>query len=202
MQPVSTLWRPEHMQGLSGWARVALVLTLAVGATLVQARQAAACSCGWPGYEAAIEGAEVAFIGTVVAKEGQPVFADPLDSVLHSFEVTRAKAPMPTPFTLKVAGGGGPSCGLDMSIGEEWVVIATSWDDGLQTNLCSGTVLASSLDPAELARIEGALPHDHPLGGEPIEEGFFVPMPAIAVGAVALIVALVSLVAFRRRRLS
>ena len=173
---------------------------LAIGSALVPTATAQACSCAFTSHVEAIAAADVAFIGTVTAKQDQPLFSDPLATTEHAFEVTRSKAPMQTPFALDVAAGSGASCGLEMSIGDEWVMIATVWEGELQTNLCSGSVLADSIDRGELARIEAALPHDNP-SAAPTEDVLVVPTPILVAGVAALVVALVSVHAFRRGRL-
>jgi hypothetical protein len=173
---------------------------LAIASALVPTAIALACSCAFSSHVEAIAAADVALIGTVTAKDDQPLLADPFATTEHAFEVTRSKAPMQTPFVLGVAGGGGASCGLDMSIGEEWVVIATAWQGGLQTNLCSGTMRAADFAPGELARIEDALPHDNPDRAASIEGELFISAPVIVVAGVAALLALVSLIAFRRDR--
>jgi hypothetical protein len=202
MQPIPKIGRPERMLRVQGPARAMLALTLAIGAITVPVYRAVACSCGFAGYEEAIAAADVAFIGTVVARDEPPPFGeDIMLTARHAFDVTRSKAPMQSPFSLEVAAGGGASCGLEMSIGEEWVVIASEWDDKLQTNLCSGTVLAESLDQGELGRIEHALPENHRTASAPTEDGIVIPAPIVVAGAAALLVALVSLLAFRRDRI-
>jgi hypothetical protein len=196
MQPVTAIQRPAGVL-----LRVLGAIALAVGLLVAPAATVNACSCVFAGYEEAIAAADVAFIGTVVAKDGLPPFGgDIMPTARHAFDVTRSKAPMHSPFSLEVADGSGSSCGLTMSIGEEWVVIASTWEGKLQTNLCSGTVLAESLDPGELGRIEHALPNNDPTAAAPTEDGMIIPAPFIVAGAAALLVALASLLAFRRDR--
>jgi hypothetical protein len=208
MQPISTLPRPGPMPSMIrhpiriASTRLIAASLLAITSTLVPTATAQACSCAFTSHVEAIAAADVAFIGTVTAREAQPLFADPFATTEHAFEVTRSKAPMQTPFALEVASGGGASCGLDMSIGEEWVVIASAWEDGLQTSLCSGSMRAADFAPGELARIEDALPHDDPDPAASIEGELFIPTPVIIVAAVAALVASVSLLAFRRDRVS
>jgi hypothetical protein len=191
--------RQGRMRRVSRLAGSILPLAVAVLTASVPVQQAAACSCAFSTHVEAIATADAAFIGTVVATGEPPLFSDdPIASAPHAFEVTRSKQRLHTPFELEVAAGPGASCGLDMSVGEEWVVIAHSWEGRLQTNLCSGSVLTNSLAPNELARIEDALPHDDPAAA--FEDESVIPMPMIVAAVAALGIGLVSLVAFRRAR--
>jgi hypothetical protein len=177
-----------------------LGLVIALAAASVPASQAAACSCGFPGYEEAIAAADVAFIGTVVAQDAPPLLGGrPFETARHVFEVSRSKAPMQTPFALGVASGSGASCGLEMAVGEEWLVIATAWEGELQTNLCSGSVEANALDRGELASIRAVLPHDDP-AATPTEDALAIPAPLLVAGAGFLAVAAVMFAAFRQPR--
>ena len=179
----------------------ALVLALAGGAAPIGS--ALACSCGFPGYADAIAAADVAFIGTVVAEE-EPAGFDggrPMPQAMYAFDVSRSKGPMESPYELSVAFGNGANCGFDMSVGEEYVVIASEWEGNLATNLCSGTALTQHIDPGELNRIEDALAVREPgevapSPAEPVR--LDVPGPLMVVGGGLLLIGLVSLLSFRR----
>jgi hypothetical protein len=192
------------MRRLPGAARAILALIFATAAAMVPIGKAAACSCGWSGYEEAIAGADVAFVGTVVAMDAPPLIGGgAFTTVRHSFDVRRSKTPIQSPFVVEVASGSEAGCGLDMAVGEEWVVIASVWDEKLQTNLCSGSALAADLERGELGRIEHALaPNDLASVPEPSGFALDVPAPVIGILAVALIILGVGFVAFRRDRLS
>ena len=202
MQPVSILSRPGGMPRIRHAARFAMAIALALAVTTVPISQVAACSCGFPGYQEAIAAADVAFIGTVVAKGEPPLFGgDPMQTAPHAFAVTRSKTQMSSPFELEVAAGGGASCGLDMSVGEEWVVIASEWEGRLRTDLCTGSALATDLDPAELARIEDALSLNDPaVDSEEQSSPLDIPAPVIGILAAALLIGAAGFVAFRHGR--
>ncbi len=197
MQPVATLRRPASMRPMS---RVLAAFALAVGTTALPATTAFACSCAFFGYEEAIAAADVAFIGTVVAEEGEQVIElEQFPTARTAFEVSHSKESMASPFVLDVASGGGASCGLDMSIGEEWLVIASAWEGRLSTDLCTGTTLTNDVDPGELNRIKLALPLNDSIAVAD-DSGFTldVPAPVIGVLAAALLIGAVGMLAFRR----
>ena len=202
MQPVSILPRPGGMRRIRHAVRLALAIAFALAVTTVPISRVAACSCGFPGYQEAIAAADVAFIGTIVAKGEPPPFGgDPMQTAPHALAVKLSKTQMPSPFELEVAAGGGASCGLDMSVGEEWVVIASEWEGRLMTDLCNGSTLAADLDPGELARIEGALSPNEPIAviderWSPVD----IPAPVIGIVAAAFLIGAAAFVAFRRDR--
>lgn len=177
------------------------MIALAAGAAPMSS--VLACSCGFAGYADAIAAADVAFVGTVVA-EAEPAGLDggrPLPQATYAFDVSRSKGPMESPYELSVSFGNGANCGLDMSVGEEYVVIASEWEGNLTTNLCSGTALTDHIDPGELNRIEDALAVHEP--GEvmpsPSESSTpDVPVPVMVGGTGLLLIGVVSLLAFRR----
>jgi hypothetical protein len=91
-----------------------------------------------------------------------------------------------------------------MTVGEEWLVIASEWEGRLETNLCTGSTLTEHLDPPELERIELAMSPNEP-AAVPEEPGFSlasVPAPVIGIVAAALLIGAVGVVAFRRDRVS
>ena len=182
-------------------SRILAAFALAVGTTTF-ATTAFACSCAFSGYEEAIAAADVAFIGTVVAEEGEPpIELEAFPTARTVFEVSHSKEPMASPFELEVAAGGGASCGLDMSVGEEWVVIASEWEGRLVTDLCTGSTLAVDIDAGELARIEGALsPNDPVAVPEEHRSLVDIPTPVIGIVAAAFLIGAAGLVAFRRDR--
>jgi hypothetical protein len=175
-------------------------LVLAIGAASVPLTAAVACSCGFPGYAEAIASADVAFVGTVVG-EREPALAQGMETARYAFDVSLSKTPMQSPYEMDTTFGNGANCGLDMGVGEEWLVIASQWEGRLETNLCTGTTLTGSLDPEELDRIEQALePNDPPAGSENSGLALEVPAPILGMLAAVLAVGALSVIAFRRDR--
>lgn len=177
--------------------RAMLVVALAIAAATVPIRQAVACSCAFSGLADSIAAADVAFIGTVVA-EHEPAVADGQQTARYAFDVSRSKAPLPNPYEIDAWFGNDGSCGFDMTIGEEWLIISSESQGRLETHLCTGTRLTRHLDPRDLGQIALALtPNDPPPVVTPDSE-IVIPTPIIVAGVAALLVALLSLFAFRR----
>ena len=189
---------PRRPLGMRIFARLLGAIVLAVAASAAPTGTAVACSCGFSGYADAIAAADVAFIGTVVAEHEPNGFDELMPEAIYAFEVARAKAPMESPYELSVVFGDGANCGFDMSIGEEYVVIASAWEGHLTTNLCNGTALTEHLDPGELGRIEHALAINDPDDVAVESSRLDVPGPVLAGGGGLVLVGLISLLAFRR----
>ncbi len=179
--------------------RILVAVGLSVGAAWLPVQTAFACSCGFPGYRDAIAAADVAFVGRVVGEAEPGVMAGDLPTATVAFDVTRAKAPIASPFELEVAFGGDANCGFDMAIGEEWLVIASAHDGRLQTNLCNGTARADGLDDDTRLVLDAAF-EANDAAAAPADDAFDLRVPTpvlLAIGAVGLLAA-VSFLAFRR----
>lgn len=178
---------------------VLAALALALGASSLPLTAAVACSCGFSGYDKMIAAADVAFIGTVVGENEPPPGG--MMAARYAFEVELSKAPMPTPYEMDATFGNDANCGFDMTIGEEWLVIASEWEGRLETNLCNGTSLTENFDRGELGRIEGMLSPNDPTAVP--EDAAFppdIPAPILGMLAAAFMVGVLSVLAFRRDR--
>lgn len=180
--------------------RLLLALSVAVGLATLPVQQAYACSCVEQTIEEAAARADAVFSGTVV--EQRPVGLEPVGALA-------ATAPMPgvmgeVVYTFAVdgvakgdvgenaqvrSGSDGASCGMTFGVSERWLVF-TAWDGAMHTTgLCSGNVLlGADEDPP--------LPMSAPAPGV-AEQSVEIPWPALAVLAAVVIVAGVSLLAFR-----
>lgn len=175
----------------------ALGLVLAVSA--LPLATVSACSCAFLGYPEAVAEAELAFIGTVTdaaepAAGVDPTLVDPLE-VEYAFSVERAKSPMPASVTVRTVLGDGGNCGLDMDVGQRWLVIARA-EDGIRTDLCTGSTLFDGLEAELQQQISNGLSAEveATAGSEAAIEA--PPWGVIGVGAVVIVVAAVSFVAF------
>ncbi len=187
--------------------RLLIPLLVAIGVSWVPIGAVTACSCAPLGFPDAIAESDAAFIGTVRShgSTGQP--RDGLQTVQVAFDVDRAKDAMTTPTVVDVWLGGDAGCGLDMGIGEEWLVIA-QFDAGQpQTNLCSGSVLVDSMDEPMRKLVVDALDTEPvPAPNDDLPEANDgrsmegIPLPVWLAGGAALLIAGVSVVAFRRSR--
>jgi hypothetical protein len=175
---------------------------LALTTTTLSATTALACTCRMGGLGEMVAAADVAFIGTVVG-EREPDDMGTFEPATYAFDVAMSKAPLPNPFEMDSTYGIGANCGFDMTVGEEWLVIASEWEGRLETNLCTGSTRTEFLDPPELERIKLAMaPNDPP--AVPEDPGFSldVSAPVIGILAAAVLVGAVGVVAFRRDRVS
>ena len=197
MQPASPLRRPGGMRRLT---RVVAGLAISLGAAAVPIDAVLGCSCvGFDSYEAAIAAADVAFIGTLLDERepAQPVGIQP--TARYAFDVGQSKGPVPNPFEIDATFGGDGNCGFDMTIGQEWLVIASEWQGGLGTNSCTGTTLTTNIEPEELEHIRGALLPIEPAAlPEPPGFALDLPLPVIGILTAMLVVGVASATAFRR----
>jgi hypothetical protein len=178
-------------------ARLTAALLLALGSAWVPLESALACSCGFPGYPQAIADADVAFVGTLVAEREPLPGGDGFAEAQYAFEVTRARDPMTSPFEVNALFGGDANCGFDMSAGEEWLVIATSQEGKPTTSLCSGTARTKDLDAETRLVVDAMLGTD--VATAPTDPGPpTIPVPVLVAGAGVVLVAGLSVLAFRR----
>jgi hypothetical protein len=192
--------------------RVAAAVAFAFTLTWLPNSIAYACSCGFLGYEEAIATADFAFVGTVVGEEEPLQIVTGFDPARYAFEVSASKRPMNSPFVVETAfGAGGANCGFDMSVGEDWLVVGEVLEGRPQTNLCYGTAQFASLDPAARRAAEVALTVAAPTArptdaasasaegapAQPVDV-----LPVLAIGGVAIVLAVAGYAAFRRERVS
>jgi hypothetical protein len=190
-------------------ARLLAAVVVVVGLGWVPVATVNACSCAFFGYPEAIAQSDVAFIGTMVARGGSERLGDRWETTRVGFDVDRAKDTMPTPVVVDARLGSGASCGLEMAIGEVWFVIAHFQDGRAGTNLCSGSTLLDGMDEPTRQLVTAALDaepvpangEDDPLAGmsngAPLSG---TPLGVFLAGGAVLLVAIVSLGAFRRSR--
>lgn len=174
-----------------------------------------ACSCGTLEPAAAIEFADLAFVGTVAASAQvgrDPVMGGPL--VRYAFEVERASRATGPIVEVAAHDDGGGSCGFTFGVGERWFVVATREDGSLRSNLCSGNLLIEGMSDAEATDLVELLPMEPvpptlgptaaPPGSPAPPADANVAMPisaALLIGlAAAAALALVMVLALRRGR--
>jgi hypothetical protein len=181
-------------------ARLAASLALLAALLTTPAARVMACSCAFLGYPEAIAEADVAFIGEVLEAD-EPILGGGLDAeARYVVAVERAKAPMTTPIEIASWFGDGASCGLDMNVGERWLVLATLEDGIPRTHLCHGSGRWDGMDAATRSDVElllDTVPAARPADGGEILR---VPLSVVVGGAAVLAVLAVSAVAFRRTR--
>jgi hypothetical protein len=183
-------------------ARLLLAAILAIGLAWLPIASVNACTCDRPSMPVMIERSDVAFTGTMAAVGGTERRGR-WDMTAVAFDVDRAKAEMTTPVVIDVQSfGNGSACGLEMAVGEDWLIIAHVEGGPPQAGLCSGSAMLASLDQptrdlVATAMVVEPLPAaDDPLG----EMRPSIPLPVWLAGGAACLIALVSFAAFRRSR--
>jgi hypothetical protein len=183
MRPIAPLVTAAALALLAAWVPLGTVV---------------ACSCAFVGYPEAVAQADIAFVGTVIG-EAEPGNPGGLDTARYAFDVDRATTPLESPLEIDALFGNGANCGVDMAIGEEWLVIATIEGGRPTTNLCTGSTLTISMD-AETRELLGTAMEPVEGGPANVADDRSASLPlVIAMGAV-LIIGGVSVVAFRRER--
>jgi hypothetical protein len=161
-----------------------------------------ACSCGFLGYPEGIAAADIAFIGTVVgANEPDSLGPDGFARAEYAFDVERSASPIETPFRLQSWFGNEAGCGLDMAVGERWLVLASMESGAPMTDLCTGTTRHDALDEATLANVEPLLQVEPTPAesGSGAGDGLRLPTgPVLGIVGAIVLVGAVSVVAFRR----
>ena len=195
MQPSGTGARLRHM------TRLLLAAGLALGLSTVPIATVQACSCAMPGSPAeTAAAADLAFIGTVVDTAPAPAEAEGVGGMVrYAFEVERASAATDAVVEVRAIGGdGGASCGIEFGLGERWFVAADGDAGTLQTNLCSGNLVADGMAEAELERLADALPVvPAPEDASPVEGEETDPSLLLPAAIAALAIAGTLVVAFR-----
>lgn len=191
---------------LQPFVRLVVAITLAIGLASVPVVAVHACSCAFLGYPEAIGEADLAFVGTVIDADepDRDAFAGGLAEVAYAIDVERAKSPTPNPVTVHTHLGDGANCGLDLNVGERWLVIASAASGRPETNLCTGTTPYDGMDPETRAMVDPLLTETAaPVEESPPEESMTLPpTPALALIGATLLIAAVSVAAFRRERSS
>jgi hypothetical protein len=203
----------RHMRTSGRLAPLVVATTLALGLTVSSTARVAACSCAAiPDREAAVELADVAFVGFVV--ESDDVVGDgfgvepgiavgPPGEVAYTFQVTEALKAVEDGRVV-VTSDLGTTCGVRFNVAELYRVHAV-WDGGrLTTGLCSGNEATGVAVPVP-QDVEPAPPLKRPperVGVEPAGSSAPASEPFVPVGALLAVVlgaVALSAWAFKRR---
>jgi hypothetical protein len=187
-----------------------LAIVVAIGLPLaVRPGIAAACDCDAPlTEEEALERADVAFVGAVV---GESVMAD--DGVtVYTFAVSEGLKNVETP-TVDVLSDVDSDCGMTFRPGERYHVFADEVDGSLVTSICAGNAATGVAverpervifvppdlepPPERVFAEPGVAPP--PILVEPRPANGLDIGPLLVMGAVVLVLAVVSAWAFGRR---
>ena len=183
---------PNLLRGLLALA-TALLLTAVPIATV------SACSCAMIELDQAVAEADFAFIGRSVSQEVAP--ANELgETVMTTWAVDRSRDPISAEtVTIRSTPDNGANCGVSFATDERWLVFAYTGEGALETNGCMLNRRLDGSDPEGEAAIASMLPAVMP-SDVVADDGPMVPMPIVGVAAATLLVAAVSLLAFRRQR--
>jgi hypothetical protein len=170
---------------------------LAIGVSMVPLATVSACSCAMQELPEAIASADVAFVGTVSSFE-QATDAQLGERLSTTWQVTSSRDPLPTAsITVGSVKDDGANCGISFGVREEWLVLAYRSEGGLETNGCTMSRPLGGDDPEAEALIAEAM-QPVTASADVEEPALPVPVPVIGLGAAALVIGIVSLLAFRR----
>lgn len=178
--------------------RPLLALAAALAFTAVPTVSVMACSCMETTVEQAMAEADLAIVGTLVAVQAPP--PDNFDQPMAmEWAIERSRDPLDVDRATIIGwADNGTNCGVSFEVGQRWLVLASMSDAGLETHGCLPNRALDADDPEAAAIVEAMTP----VGAAPSPEtadGGEVPLPLVG-GAVALaLLAVLSVLAFRRR---
>lgn len=177
--------------------RLVQAAILALGVASIPLTTVSACSCAMQELPDAIASAEVAVVGTVESVE--PVAdMDFGDGLLTTWTVTGSRDPIGTAsLAIHSVKDSGANCGISFGVDERWLVLAYQGERGLETNGCMMNRRLDGGDVETEALIAEAMT-PVTVTTEPEEPGLAIPVAIIGLAAAGLLVAFVSLLAFRR----
>jgi hypothetical protein len=156
-----------------------------------------ACSCMETSVEQAVAEADLAIVGTLVAVQAPP--PDNLDQPMAmEWAIERSRDALDVDRATIIGWpDNGANCGVSFEVGDRWLVLASLTDGGLETHGCLPNRPLEADDPDSAAIVEGMIPVGVATP-EPTTSGE-LPLPLIGSGAALLLLAILSLLAFRRR---
>ena len=178
--------------------RILQAAAVAMLLTAVPIASASACSCAMTELDQAVNEATVAFVGYPVSVEPAPR-TEIGETVLTTWAVERSRDPIGAD-TIAVRSwvDSGANCGISFAADERWLVLAYESDGVLETNGCNQNRRLDGSDPegeAAIASMLTVVPEAQPAA----QDAVAIPTAVVALGAAALLVVAVSLLAFRRR---
>ena len=178
--------------------RPLLAVAAALAFTSVPTVTVMACSCIETSVEQAVLEADFAIVGTLVAVQAPPPdnFEQPMTM---EWAIERSRDPLDADRATIIGWpDNGANCGVSFEVGDRWLVLASMTEGGLETNGCLPNRPLAADDPESAAIVEAMSPVS--TSGTPDSaESAPLPLPLIGGGAALLLLAIFSLVAFRRR---
>ena len=177
--------------------RLLQAVLLAIGVSIIPVATVSACSCAMSELDDAVLLADVAIIGTAVSAE--PAGGGDIGEMqLTTWEVSQSRDDIDTDvLEILSAKDNGANCGITFGTAERWLVLAYAGERGLETNGCMLNRRLDGSDPAMEAAIASMMPAVTIDDDSPASD-VQIPVPVLVVGAVALLIAAVSVLAFRR----
>lgn len=180
--------------------RLVQAAVLAIGVSIVPLATVSACSCAMLDLPEAIATADVAVVGTVASVE--PTGGGDLgEGIRTTWTLSSSRDPLDTTsLAIHSLKGDGANCGISFGVKERWLVLAYRGEQGLETNGCMMNRRLDGGDAEAEALIAEAMT---PVAAtEATDASPPLPVPLIGLGAAALLIAAVSLFAFRRSSVS
>jgi hypothetical protein len=178
--------------------RLVQAAILAIGVSILPLATVSACSCVMQDLGEALASADVAIVGTVASVEpaGDADFGE---AVRTTWTVASSRDAISTSsLAIHSIVDSGANCGISFGRSERWLVLAYRGDQGvLETNGCMLNRRLDGGDPEAEALVAEAMT---PVTAESEVEdpALSIPLPIIGLGAAAVLIALISLIAFRR----
>lgn len=173
-------------------------MAAALAFTAVPTVSVMACSCMETTVEQAVAEADLAIVGTLVSVQAPP--PDAMDQPMTmEWAIERSRDPLSVDrATIIGYPDNGANCGVAFDVGDRWLVLASLTEDRLETHGCLPNRLLTGDDPDSAAIIESMHSVGQVDSPEPAASGE-LSLPLIGGGAALLLVAVLSLLAFRRR---
>ena len=170
---------------------------LAIGVSIIPLATVSACSCAMTELNDAVSSAELAIIGTAVSTE--PAGGGEVGEMqLTTWEVSQSRDDIDTDvLEILSAKDNGANCGITFGTDEKWLVLAYPGERGLETNGCMQNRRLDGSDPAMEAAIASMMPAVA-IEDDGAATDVQIPVAVIVVAAVGLLIAAVSVLAFRR----
>jgi hypothetical protein len=170
---------------------------LAIGVAGVPVATVMACSCAMMDFDEAIATADVAVVGTAVASA--PAGGDDFgEAILTTWEISRSRDPLGTDaIAIRSVKDSGANCGISFTSGEPWLVLAYRGEQGLETNGCMMNRRLDGSDPEAETLVASMIPAITPTEATS-DPGMEIPIPVLVLLATGMLVAVASVVAFRR----
>ena len=147
--------------------------------------------------EQAVTEADLAIVGTLLAVHPAP--AEAIDQPMTmEWAIERSRDPLDVDRATIIGWpDNGANCGVSFEVGDRWLVLASMTDAGLETHGCLPNRPLDADDPESAAIVDAMTP----VGASetPNAEGDDLALPLIGGGAALLLLAALSVLAFRRR---